>query len=216
MIDAVIFDLDGTLLDSNTLWEEVDRVFLANHGLTWDATYGRAVTEMDYERSAAFVVEHYGLRATAADIMAEWEALSFAGYRDWLPLKEGAREVLDCLRAQGVPMALVTLSPPRLYEAALGRLRVLDYFAVLQSVSKEIYGEKTPALYEDVCRRLAAGPVRWGFDDTLQALQAMDGAGLRATAIADIRNRDKAEAFQAAGFPLSDWSAVLKRLYQLF
>lgn len=216
MIDAAIFDLDGTILDSNMLWDEVDRVFLANHGLTRDASYHRAVTEMEYRQSAMFVVEHFQLPDSPEAIMAEWENLSYQGYRDWLPLKDGVQEVLAFLREQQVPMALVTLSPVKFYEAALNRLEIFDYFTIHQSVSKHSHRAKIPALYRDICQSLGAVHDPWGFDDQLNALQAMEGANVRAYAIEDVRNKALRKDYQVAGFQLRSWSEIIEELHKEF
>lgn len=97
----------------------MDDVFLARHHLTKDAEYTRAVTQMEYSASAVFVAEKYRLDMSPQEIMAEWEALSLEAYAQQIPMKEGAREVLTALAEAQVPLALVTLSPAVLYEAAL-------------------------------------------------------------------------------------------------
>lgn len=208
-MQGAIFDLDGTLLDSNGVWKQVDDVFLARHHLTKDAEYTRAVTQMEYSASAAFVAEKYHLNMSPQEIMAEWEALSLEAYAQQIPMKEGAREVLTALAEAQVPLALVTLSPAVLYEAALKRHGVLDLFQLKMTVPKAHEQGKDRFLYDAVCRELAIPAAACiGFDDDLSALEAMRASGMTAYALQDMRNGDMKDLYSAAGFPQYSWADI--------
>ncbi len=215
MIEAALFDLDGTLIDSNHVWKDVDDAFLKAHKLVWDEAYGYAVSHMDYEGSAAFVVEHYCLSVTAEDVMREWETLALDAYRHHIPLKTGARELVERLLEQGTQLALVTLSPQILYETILERFGMSDHFHLKMSVPGGEYSQKTPALYHNICQQLRVQPSACvGFDDALPAVQAMAEIGIRAFAIYDQRNKVDQRHYAEAGFYLHNWSEVAERLYK--
>jgi len=124
----IFFDLDGTLLDSNGLWVQVDNDFLGRRGLAATPEYSHTVGHSIFPVAARFTREYYGLPDTPEDIMAEWTAMAREAYAHTLPLKEGARELLDHLRAQGTPMALLTASLPDLCRAALAHHGLEGYF----------------------------------------------------------------------------------------
>lgn len=107
--DLYIFDLDGTLIDSNGLWMEVDVEFLARRGLAPTAEYEAAVARSIFPVAAAYTKEYYRLPDSPADIMAEWEALAAVHYREAVALKPGARALLEQYRAYHRTMVL---SPP--------------------------------------------------------------------------------------------------------
>lgn len=215
MIEAALFDLDGTLIDSNDVWKDVDDAFLKAHSLKWDEAYGYAVSNMDYKGSATFVVQHYQLNATAEDVMREWEALALEAYKKEIPLKTGARELVEYFLEQGIKLALVTLSPEILYETILKRFGMSDHFHLKMSVPGGEFSQKTPALYQDICSQLQVQPSACvGFDDALPAVQAMSEIGIRAFAINDRRNQKERHNYVEAGFNLHNWSEVRDKMYK--
>ena len=79
----VIFDLDGTLLNSNDLWVEVDLEFLARHGCQVTREYEEVVTKATFPAAAAYTRAYYHLDLTEEEIMGEWEDLAAHHYRIW-------------------------------------------------------------------------------------------------------------------------------------
>ncbi len=124
-----IFDLDGTLIDSNGLWMEVDVEFLARRGLEPTAEYEAAVARSIFPVAAAYTKEYYRLPDSPADIMAEWEALAAVHYRETVALKPGARALLEQYRAQHRPMALFTACRPALCRTVLERFGLAEFFS---------------------------------------------------------------------------------------
>lgn len=123
-----IFDLDGTITDTNGLWAEVDREFLSRRGLANTPEYERVVSRSIYPIAAQFTKEYYHLPESPGDIMAEWDALADRHYRDLAPLKPGAAEFLRQCTEEGRPMALFTACRPALCRAALERFELLELF----------------------------------------------------------------------------------------
>lgn len=123
-----IFDLDGTLIDSNGLWLEVDVAFLARRGLAPTEEYEEAVTRSIFPVAAAYTKTYYRLPDSPEQIMAEWEALAYRHYTELVPLKPGAAELLRQYRAQGRPTALFTACRPSLCRAVLARFGLESCF----------------------------------------------------------------------------------------
>lgn len=123
-----IFDLDGTLIDSNSLWQEVDVEFLARRGLTPTAEYEDMVARAIFPTAAVYTRDYYGLSDSPERIMAEWEALAARHYREQVTLKPGAAELLARCRAQGRPTALFTACRPALCRLALERFGLRSCF----------------------------------------------------------------------------------------
>lgn len=127
--DLYIFDLDGTLIDSNGLWMEVDVEFLARRGLAPTAEYETVVARSIFPVAAAYTKEYYRLSDSPADIMAEWEALAAVHYRETVALKPGARALLEQYRAYHQTMALFTACRPALCRMVLERFALTHYFS---------------------------------------------------------------------------------------
>lgn len=89
-IRGAIFDLDGTLIDSMGVWEQVDIDFLARYGIACDASYTRAVGSMHYEEAARYTIERYGLQLTEQQVLDMWMDMAIQAYGNTIELKPHA------------------------------------------------------------------------------------------------------------------------------
>ena len=104
-----LFDFDGTLVDSNGVWVEVDNTFLARRGLTATRKYSETVGHSIFPIAAQFTKDYYHLDETPEAIMAEWLDMARDAYAHQVPLKPGAGEFLARRAVEGADMALVDL-----------------------------------------------------------------------------------------------------------
>lgn len=154
----IIFDLDGTLIDSNTLWQEVDHEFLSRRGLTITPEYVALVTRSIFPIAAQITIDYYGVTDTPEEIMAEWEALADHHYRELVPLKSGASALLEHLKSRQLPLALFTASRPSLCYACLEHYHLTEYFDRI-IFAEEIGLEKhDPACFQKLSEMLAIPP----------------------------------------------------------
>lgn len=181
-----IFDLDGTILDSNGLWAEVDNEFLARRGLTLTQEYQDAVGRAIFPTAAEFTRNYYHLDERPEDIMAEWEEMAAHHYRDLVPLKSGALEFLRLCRKEGRPMALFTACRPVLCRAALERFRLEAYFDHIV-YAEEIGLEKhLPECFTRLSQLIGAPPETCVlFDDSPSNCATARAAGMRAVGVYD-------------------------------
>lgn len=124
----IFFDMDGTLIDSNGVWVQVDRTFLGKRGLSSTPEYEQVVGHAIFPIAAQFTKDYYHLPDSSQDIMDEWMTLAEDAYAHTIPLKDGARELLDHIKAQGYSMALLTSCVPALARLVLDRLDLRQYF----------------------------------------------------------------------------------------
>lgn len=153
-----IFDLDGTLTDTNGLWAEVDAEFLAARGLSPTAEYEDRVARLIFPTAAAYTKEYYRLADSEAAIMAEWEALAERHYRELAPLKPGALALLERCRAQGRPTALFTACRPALCNAVLGRFGLAKYFDHIVFAEEIGLDKHAPACFVRLSELIGAEP----------------------------------------------------------
>lgn len=116
-----LFDLDGTLIDSNGVWQEVDERFLTAHDLTPTDEYMFTVGHSIFPIAAQYTRDYYHLALTPEQIMDEWMSYAQDAYLHHIPLKSGAREFLMQEAAGGETLALVTACVPSLGRAVLER-----------------------------------------------------------------------------------------------
>lgn len=193
-----IFDLDGTITDSNGLWLEVDVEFLARRGLAPTAEYEDAVARSIFPVAAAYTREYYRLEDSPEDIMAEWEALADHHYRDLVPLKPGAEAFLRQCRSSGRPMTLFTACRPALCRAVLARFGLTDYFDHIV-YAEEIGLEKhDPECFARLSRLIGAPPEECVlFDDSPSNCATARAAGMETVGVYDAFYAHRQEELKA-------------------
>lgn len=181
-----IFDLDGTITDSNGLWLEVDDEFLARRGLVTTPEYRDMVARAIFPTAAEYTRDYYHIEDSPEDIMAEWEALAEHHYRELVPLKEGAKEFILLCRASGRRTALFTACRPNLCRTVLERFGLSDCFDCIV-FAEEIGLEKhDPRCFEELARRIGAEPKDCVLlDDSPATCTTARKAGMRVIGIVD-------------------------------
>ena len=120
------FDLDGTLLDSNGVWLDIDVEFLGRFGIgSVPEDYTDYVTHHGFDDSARYTRDYFRLPLTPEEIISAWREMARSAYAGQLELKPGARGFLERARASGIPRALLTSCIPSLCSAALEHHRLL-------------------------------------------------------------------------------------------
>ena len=181
-----IFDLDGTITDTNGIWLEVDREFLKRRGLSNTPEYQRVVECSIYPIAARFTKEYSNLPDSPEAIMAEWDSLAARHYRELAPLKPGARQFLLQCGAEGRPMALFTACRPSLCEAALKRFGLLDLFARVIYAEEIGLEKRDPQCFVRLSQLLGVPPERCTlFDDSPDNCATAARAGLSVTGVYD-------------------------------
>ena len=179
----LFFDLDGTLLDSNGIWLDIDIEFLGRHGIApVPEDYTEYVTHHSPLDAARYTRTRFGLSETAEEIRQTWLQMARAAYAGKLELKPGARALLERCRRRGWDMAVLTSCMPELCRAALERHGIADWFRGVVTTQETGLEKRDPALY-----RLAA---------------AQGGAScLRIRPATALRRGRRASMWQGCGIP---------------
>ena len=193
-----IFDLDGTITDTNGLWIEVDREFLSRRGLANTPEYERVVSRSIYPIAARFTKDYYRLPESPEEIMAEWDALADRHYRELAPLKPGAEGFLRQCAAQRIPLALFTACRPALCRAALERFRLLELFGQIVYAEEIGLEKRDPACFVELGRRLGADLADCTlFDDSPDNCATAAKAGLDTVGVYDSYYAHRQEELRA-------------------
>ena len=94
-IKAVIFDLDGTLVDSMWMWRNIDMEFLAERNLPYEEDLQDKIEGMSFTETARYFLEYFKLTETVEELKQIWNEMAIEKYRHEVPLKEGAEEILE-------------------------------------------------------------------------------------------------------------------------
>ena len=125
---GAIFDLDGTLLDSMGVWDQVDVDFLAKRGFEVPDDYMQKVAAMQFRQIAEYTIARFNLSDTPGELMEEWDHMARVMYSTVVEAKPHAREYLAMLKASGAKLSVATSLPPILREPAMRHVGIFDYF----------------------------------------------------------------------------------------
>lgn len=181
-----IFDLDGTITDTNGIWLEVDREFLTRRGLPHTPEYQRVVERSIYPIAAAFTKQFFHLPESPEDIMAEWDSLAARHYRETAPLKPGAADFLAWCAARDKPMAIFTACRPHLCRAVLDRFQLRGYFGQLVYAEEIGLEKRNPQCFVRLSEILGAPPSDCTlFDDSPDNCATAAKAGMDTVGVYD-------------------------------
>ena len=209
MIRGVIFDVDGVLLNSMPVWENLGEIYLEHLGIEAEKGLGETLFAMSLEEGADYLIENYGLKQTPGEIIAglNREVQDFYGRK--VPLKEGVRGYLQEFRDRKIPMAIATSGDRANAEAALKRLKVLSYFRAVFTCSEIGSSKSHPDIYYAAALQLDTDPSdTWVFEDALHAIRTAKKAGFRTAGVYDrASGRDLAQIRDTADIYLPEFKS---------
>lgn len=183
MIEAVIFDLDGVLIDSEPVWERVRRQVVAERGGRWAEDTQRRLMGMSTQEWAGYLSGELGVDLPPDQVAALVIERVAASYREHLPLMPGAADAVRGLAARW-PLGLASSSPPSLIGAVLGEAGLAPLFAATMSTEQVARGKPAPDIYEAVAGALGvAAAACAGIEDSANGLRSAAAAGLRVIAV---------------------------------
>ena len=183
MIDAVVFDLDGVLLDSEQLWDEVREQLARERGGRWSAQAQADMMGMSSPEWSSYMHDVVGLPEPPDEIAAEVVRRMEARYRERLPLISGAREAVERLAARW-PLGLASSSNRPLIDLALESSGLASLFAVTVSSEEVARGKPAPDVYLEAVRRLGIEQANAAaVEDSANGIRSAHAAGLRVLAI---------------------------------
>ena len=184
---AAIFDLDGTLLDSMGVWDQVDLDFLGRRGIDVPDDYMVTVASMQFRQIAEYTIARFDLPDTPEQLMEEWDDMARVAYATVVEAKPHAVEYLHRLRATGAKLAVATSLPPSLREPAMSHVGIEHCFDAVVSVDDAgDVGKDSPDVYLLAARRLGVMPQNCTvFEDLLIGIRSAKSVGMRAWAMHD-------------------------------
>lgn len=181
----LLFDLDGTLIDSNGVWLEVDKTFLSRHGYEYSQEYHDGVAHSILQNCAVFTKNHFQMEESCEEIIAEWMDLAKNAY-DHVPLKPHVREYLDRCKSAGHRMAIFTACVPEHCRAAVRNHGLDEYFERIIYAQDLGADKKSPAIFRQAAELLGVKPRECVFfDDSLTACKGAKAAGMTVVGIQD-------------------------------
>ena len=216
-IDAVIFDLDGTLIDSMWVWHKVDEIYAERYGIVHPADFYEVMEGMSYTEVATYFKDTFSLPMTVEEIKTEWTEMTYVMYRDQVQLKSGVQEMLNYLNDKGIKLGIATSSNRILVEAVLEKRGIRKYFKSICTSCEANAGKPAPDVYLKVASDLMTPPEKClVFEDVVKGVMAGKNAGMRVSAVEDTGNIAQREQLRkTADYYIRTFEDVWKNTYEV-
>lgn len=189
--NGVIFDLDGTLIDSMGVWNQIDIDFLGKRGFDVPKDYMEAITPMGFEATADYTIKRFNLKESRDEIIKEWYDMAIEAYSYHVRLKDGVKEYLSYLRDNNKLMSVATASDMRLVEPVLSNNDIIDYFQNITTVKEVSRGKGFPDIYDKAADKMGISKSNCiVFEDILAGIKGAKAGGYMAIGVYDSHTRE--------------------------
>lgn len=193
-IKAVLFDLDGSLVDSMWLWRDIDIEYLARFGVELPEDLQSCIEGMSFSETAAYIKERFQIPVSVEDMKQDWNTMALDKYSHEVPLKGGAEQFLNYCKERNIKLGIATSNSVELVTAVLNALKIKDYFTAVVTGCEVAKGKPAPDVYLEAAKRCDTMPEHClVFEDIVAGITAGKAAGMRVCAVDDIYSRHQLE-----------------------
>lgn len=216
-IKAVLFDLDGTLVDSMWMWKDIDIEYLGKRGFDLPGELQKDIEGMSLTETATYFKNRFELPESLEEIKKEWMDMARDKYCHQVPLKPGAKEFLLYLKEHQIRTGIASSNGIELVHAVLQAQGVDQYLDSVHTCCDVKRGKPNPDIYLLVAEELDVKPEEClVFEDIPMGILAGKRAGMRTCAVEDVFSRDQMnEKRRLADYYIQDYYDVLQERYEV-
>ena len=213
-IKAVIFDLDGTLVDSMWMWKSIDVEYLGKKGIAVPAdiqAFQEELEGMGFTETAVFFKNRFQIEDSLEEIKKTWILMAEEKYSKEVPLKPGVREFLEELKNRNIPVGISSSNSRDLIVTVLKAYGIEKYFDCITTCCEVPNSKPAPDVYLKTAEGLKAEPKDClVFEDVPMGIMAGKNAGMQVCAVEDAYSkRQEAEKRRLADYYIEDYYEVL-------
>ena len=189
---AIIFDLDGTLIDSMNVWSDIDKEFFKMHDLPFEEDYQKEIGHKGLKEIAAYTKTRYNLKESEDEIISIWLDMAKEAYAYKIPLKEGVKSFLEYLQSKNIKMGIATSNSLELTELVLKHHDIYKYFSKVVTVNELKTNKGSPDIYLHISDSFGLVPSECiVFEDLLTGIRTAKKAGYKVVGVKEISSLDK-------------------------
>ena len=209
---AVIFDLDGSLVDSMWIWRQIDIEYLGRFGISLPDNLQQEIEGKSFTETAEYFKKRFKLPCSIEEIKQTWNEMSYEKYIHDVPLKPGVKKLLNYCMEHDIKLGIATSNSRHLVEALLQALHIEDYFASVMTACDAKKGKPAPDIYLLAAKQLGVAPEEClVFEDITAGIMAGKNAGMQVCAVQDAYSmyQDK-EKRELADYYITDFTNILE------
>ena len=217
-IEAIIFDIDGTLMDSMCVWTDIDDIFLEKYGLEEPEGFHEGMEGKSYSETAQYFLDLFPtLPHTREDLEQEWHEMAYEFYAKKLTLKPGAYEFIKEMHEKGIKLGIATSNSRDLAEAGLSNNGVYEYMDSFWTACEAKAGKPNPAVYLCVAKDLGVEPSKClVFEDGPMGILAGKNAGMTVWAVDEaVSAAQEAKKRELADYYIKDYFDIKNKTYEV-
>jgi HAD superfamily hydrolase (TIGR01509 family) len=185
-VKAIIFDVDGTLVDSMWIWKQVDIDFLKRRKTELPIDLQKDIEGLSYTSTAEYFKERFKLPETVEEIKEEWREMADDFYNNIIPLKAGVKELLQIIREHNLKIGIATSNSRELVETMIKKHEIGKYFDSIRTSCEVPRSKPFPDVYLQAAKDLDVMPENClVFEDTVAGATAAKAAGMKVVVIYD-------------------------------
>ena len=206
-IKAVIFDLDGSLVDSMWMWKQIDIEFFDKYGLQIPETLQKDIEGMSFSEVAHYFKTSFDFPMSEDEMKNEWNQMAWDKYTNEVPLKKGAEAFLKYCDTNSISLGIATSNSKELVTAVTKSLGIEKYFSCIMTACEVNKGKPAPDIYLAVADKLQVAPNEClVFEDIVPGIMAGKNAGMKVCAVEDDYSvYQKQEKLQTADYYINDY-----------
>ncbi|MCH5349112.1 MAG: HAD family phosphatase [Oscillospiraceae bacterium] len=185
-VKYIIFDMDGTLLDSLSVWADSDREFISDLGHNYDPVHSLAMKKMHFDSACDYLVETFSLPFSSREAGRRILEIVEHRYLNGIPLKDGAEEFIKAAHKAGIKMCIATSNKKSLAEGALQGLGIMKYMEFVLTSDEVGCGKESPMIFLKAAEMLGGTPDQTAvFEDSIHAVMSAREAGFHVVGVYD-------------------------------
>ncbi|MBR5799584.1 MAG: HAD family phosphatase [Lachnospiraceae bacterium] len=211
-IKAVIFDLDGTLVDSMWIWKDIDIEYLAKFSIPLPDNLQSEIEGMSFSETAVYFKNRFQISDSVEEMKDTWNKMAFEKYVTKVTLKPGVLQFLAYCKESGIKLGIATSNSTELVHAVLKAREINSYFDCVVTGCEVERGKPFPDIYLEAAKRLSINPAGClVFEDITPGIMAGKSAGMMVCAVADAYSEHQREQkIDLADYYIEDYKQINK------